>query len=456
MGLARPPLNRCLPLPMMEPHMSHSPSPRALRRARRPLRRAAAASLVACALAMAASVSPLPAGANGSSNRPAAHAAPAAPQAGAAPSTRPVAPPLSVGLDKVSVSSPSFDAAKQRADDLTNQVHDATARHVNAIAALIPLRAREAELTGQIADATSRARLATTRISVLKSALQDVAVMNYINGQDTSGSGLGLDLDVQGRTERGKQNLLASIVNSNKLERLRLTQAALDKARTQIAIATAVRDGVRQLITDNEHARDQAALDEVRFGADLLAATQDVYDASRLAMVDGVDFPLVVLDAYVKAADLMAVTNPSCGIQWWALAGIGRTESNHGTEGGAAVNVDGSLTKPILGIALDGTNSTAVVAGPTGFDRAQGPMQFISSTWARWQHDGNGDGKMDIQNFYDAAAGAAAYLCASGEMRDDPGLERGYFSYNQSLPYVAIVLQRAHGYQQALTVPGRP
>ncbi len=136
-------------------------------------------------------------------------------------------------------------------------------------------------------------------------------------------------------------------------------------------------------------------------------------DARRLATVDGLNFPLVVLDAYVKAANVMAVTEPSCGIAWWALAGIGETESHQGTFGGATVRIDGSLSQPILGIPLNGSDNTAVITGPNGADRAQGPMQFITSTWAKWGRDGNDDGVIDIQNIYDAAAaGAAASTCA--------------------------------------------
>jgi hypothetical protein len=51
--------------------------------------------------------------------------------------------------------------------------------------------------------------------------------------------------------------------------------------------------------------------------------------------------------------------------------------------------------------------------------RAVGPMQFIASTWRRVQVDGNGDGRGDPDNIYDAALGAAVYLCAGEtDLRD--------------------------------------
>ena len=46
--------------------------------------------------------------------------------------------------------------------------------------------------------------------------------------------------------------------------------------------------------------------------------------------------------------------------------------------------------------------------------------------------DGNGDALIEVQNMYDAAAAAAAYLCAGAPMQSDDDLRRGYFSYNHS------------------------
>lgn len=47
-------------------------------------------------------------------------------------------------------------------------------------------------------------------------------------------------------------------------------------------------------------------------------------------------------------------------------------------------------------------------------------MQFIPSTWSNggpdgtgWGADGNGDGKKDPHNVFDAALAAGGYLCAA-------------------------------------------
>ncbi len=218
---------------------------------------------------------------------------------------------------------------------------------------------------------------------------------------------------------------------------------------------------MRAGIEEAAAAQEQAAADKARLSQELVAATVAAEDESRLAMVEGAGFPLVVLDAYWKAAAAMRVFAPTCGIPWWALAGIGRVESGHGTHAGSEVRADGSLTKPIIGIPLTGFGGTAAIPDSDGglidldplVDRAAGPMQFIPQTWARWGLDGNGDGVRDIQNVYDAALGAAAYLCASGPLTDDAGLQRAYFSYNHSLEYVANVLDGAKAYALRVEIP---
>lgn len=45
---------------------------------------------------------------------------------------------------------------------------------------------------------------------------------------------------------------------------------------------------------------------------------------------------------------------------------------------------------------------------------ANGPFQFLQSTWQGYQQDGNGDGVMDIQNLADASFGASNYLAHLG------------------------------------------
>ena len=127
------------------------------------------------------------------------------------------------------------------------------------------------------------------------------------------------------------------------------------------------------------------------------------------------EIPEVALRAYQGAATRRGIDDPSCGIRWTLLAAIGRVESNHGRFGGAQLREDGSGTKPIRGIPLDGRPNVALIRdsdggaldGDTTFDRAVGPMQFIPSTWKSSGADGNNDGQRDPNNIIDAAHGAA-------------------------------------------------
>ena len=130
------------------------------------------------------------------------------------------------------------------------------------------------------------------------------------------------------------------------------------------------------------------------------------------------DVPARALRAYGAAELSVRRSDPSCRLSWATLAGIGRVESDHGRISGGEVRADGSLSEPIIGVALDGSGPVAAVPdtdrgrldGDTEQDRAVGPMQFIPSTWERWAVDANGDGWRDPQNIDDAALGAARYL----------------------------------------------
>lgn len=78
--------------------------------------------------------------------------------------------------------------------------------------------------------------------------------------------------------------------------------------------------------------------------------------------------------------------------------------------------------------------------GDSTHDRAVGPMQFIPSTWATWGQDGNGDGRKDPNNIYDAALAAGRYLCAySRDLSIATDLDRAVLSYNHSDAYLRTV-----------------
>ena len=209
----------------------------------------------------------------------------------------------------------------------------------------------------------------------------------------------------------------------------------------------------------------RAAVESERASARQVADERVAYENARLlAQVDGVEFPLVALDAYFRAARAAATERPTCKVEWWGLAGISRVEGRHGTYGGTRLMANGDTDRRIIGIQLNGTRSTAVIGdsddgtldGDASFDRAVGPMQFIPQTWRRFEADGNEDGTSSPFNLYDATLAAATYLCTSSSGLDgDPGLRAAYFSYNHSVLYVDSVLGYARQYERLVEVPER-
>ncbi|MFC4608666.1 lytic murein transglycosylase [Streptomyces maoxianensis] len=163
------------------------------------------------------------------------------------------------------------------------------------------------------------------------------------------------------------------------------------------------------------------------------------------AATAGGTLPATVFAAYRQAESDLARSAPGCRLRWQLLAAIGQVES--GQARGGRVSADGTTVAPILGPRLDG-NGFAVIRdtddgvhdGDTAYDRAVGPMQFIPSTWATWGSDGNGDGRSDPGNVYDAALAAGRYLCAGGRDLSDPhDLDLAILGYNHSTAYLRTV-----------------
>ncbi|BFO21183.1 hypothetical protein SHKM778_75710 [Streptomyces sp. KM77-8] len=82
-------------------------------------------------------------------------------------------------------------------------------------------------------------------------------------------------------------------------------------------------------------------------------------------------------------------------------------------------------------------------------------MQFLPSTWARWGADGNGDGRADPDNVFDAALAAGHYLCAGDrDLGRAADLDRAILSYNHSEAYLRLVRHWLEFYGRGVhTVP---
>ncbi len=141
------------------------------------------------------------------------------------------------------------------------------------------------------------------------------------------------------------------------------------------------------------------------------------YGPSRVALGD---IPGNYLRLYRSAA-------AESGLGWEYLAAIGSIESDHGR-----------LRAP--GVRL-GSNRAG----------AQGPMQFLGSTWTRHGVDGDRDGRRSPYDPADAIPAAAGYLRASGAPED---YGRALFAYNHASWYVADVKQRASQYRGAAGAGG--
>lgn len=154
------------------------------------------------------------------------------------------------------------------------------------------------------------------------------------------------------------------------------------------------------------------------------------------------EIPPDLLTVYVEAAATCA------GLPWQVLAAIGYTESRHAQ--GHADPQTGDVRPAIIGPPLDGTHGNARIADPSASDgwmHAQGPMQFLPSTWSRWARlapNRPAGAVPSTQNAWDAIYSAAAYLCSGRSQVEN--LEQAILSYNHSRQYLDAVLQRARDY----------
>lgn len=176
------------------------------------------------------------------------------------------------------------------------------------------------------------------------------------------------------------------------------------------------------------------------FGVAIVAGGPEAGSAPSAAAL--AEIPSDLLPVYIGAS-------VTCeGLPWQVLAAIGFTESRHAQ--GHADPRTGDVAPPIIGVALDGTNGNARIPDPTMPDRwahALGPMQFLSTTWARWGRvapSRPAGATRDVQNAWDAIYSAAAYLCA-GRGRIE-NLEQAILAYNPSRQYLETVLQKAKDY----------
>jgi len=324
-----------------------------------------------------------------------------------------------------------------------------------SVTELTDLLAARNRLASERNVAARRREKSQRRLAELRVELRGVALDGYLSA-GLGGAVVGM-VDAQAGMVAGTRRVYLDTVHADQLAEQRLNVAVEREMAAQLATTEAEQRFVEQRVGEVTTIRDASAEERDRSTEELAARKREVADARLLANVIDLDFTLVVFNAYFRGALLHAAEDPGCGLRWQALAGIGRTESWHGTYAGGYVNPDGDLTEPIFGIPLDGTNGTAVIPDSDDgaldetdtIDRAVGPMQFIPTTWVAFARDGNADGRADPQNYYDTNTTAAAYLCKQGPgLEADGGMRRAFRSYNNDGGYVELVLERTHGYDR--------
>ncbi len=366
---------------------------------------------------------------------------------------------ISPALAGVEVDSIGFRRANTLYVFVRSELADVRHTRETADADLVNLAAEESRLASSLQEATARKKEEAVALAAIRERRRQLAVAGYLGGQAASTPVAALSLDAN--TAARQKGLLVRGLDETSAEDQADAEAGFRAAVALIDRARSGHESIKAEVERTTAIRDQAAAGEAQLSGELAQRRADLDQARALSTVVGTDFTLVAMDAYYKAAIGIAATDPECGVPWWAMAGIGRVESHHGTYGGTELRANGDTATPIIGIPLDGTNDTTVVAdtdgglldGDTEVDRAVGPMQFIPSTWVRYARDGNGDGRRDPHNMYDAVRAAADYLCKSAPLTDDEGLSRAYYRYNHSDAYVRSVVAWAHRYETTAIPP---
>lgn len=374
-------------------------------------------------------------------------------------------PAISRELAEVAVSGRAVEVALARYEAVDGSLTLAQSHRTGLDRSRAGLVARLRQLEATRAAATARAAGARARLDQVSAAIAELGISLFVTGGSAARLDAALVAEQPSINDQDRRDVLGSASLDVLLAEQTAYRARYEEASAHVEEAATELEALRAEAAALGGERPGAVEAEVA-AAPPVAEQRAAYESARvLGLVEDVDFPLVALDAYLRAARSVAEEAPACGVEWWALAGISRIEGRHGTYGGSSLDERGDTTKRIIGIQLNGTNETRVVPdsdggsldGDPAYDRAVGPMQFIPGTWSRFAADGNGDGVSTPFNLYDATLAAARYLChASHGLGADDGLRRAYLAYNHSLAYVESVLGWARQYEGRVALPVPP
>ncbi|MFL6240381.1 MAG: lytic murein transglycosylase [Actinomycetes bacterium] len=177
----------------------------------------------------------------------------------------------------------------------------------------------------------------------------------------------------------------------------------------------AVAQKLQSLLAQEQVLLTQAKAESARLrtAEQALAAARASYGAITEQRIRSIQ-PLAMSATFAKLYHDAAATCP--GLSWTVLAAIGQVETGHGR------------------------NTNMSSAG------AEGPMQFLPSTFARYAVDGDHNGTTDILDPADAIYTAAHYLCSNGAGLGGNHLANAIWHYNHAGWYVELVLTLSQRY----------
>ena len=365
---------------------------------------------------------------------------------------------LSAAVAAVPANSAGLDAALEEQKKLIEQQLRAQQELQRTDEEIQDVTLRRQASTELLARRSEQVTKAAETQQKLRGALRIIGVEWFITGFGRL-SALNPAVSSAERERLDRARVLSESAASSTISKERFARDQLKQLQEEVSDLqrqlVEIEDSLGQLSSKSQGLT--ASLQQL--GEQLAQNEQRVAEARMSATVTGTDLSTGALDAYWRAAVALQVSNPNCAIPWWAIAGVGRTESKHGTYRGASLGRDGLVSPPIFGPELNGSNSFAIVRDSDGgaldgtatTDRAVGPMQFLPSSWKAVARDATGDGVADPQNLYDAALTAGVYLCRKGPGLNQEGpLRAAYFSYNRSQRYVDIVMSQAFDYQRSV------